>query len=186
MDKFKFTPFPNLNSPRLALRALQISDASQIFLIRSDSSVNKYLDRPAQKSNKEAESFISKINLGVKNNDCVYWAISKKDNPKLIGTICLWNFASDKNSAEVGYELLPDFQGQGIMNEALKSVIEFGFNEVGLDFIDAYSHSQNIPSKKLLEKNNFVQNLAKTETSNINTIVFTLFNQNRTGTNNAK
>ena len=58
--------------------------------------------------------------------------------------------------AEVGYDLNPIFQRKGIMSEALNKVINFGFNELGLDNIEAYTHIQNENSKKLLEKNGFI------------------------------
>jgi len=63
-------------------------------------------------------------------------------------TICLWNFSSKKNVAELGYELDPALQGEGIMSEALKKIIEFGFQEIELKKIEAYTHKNNDNSSK--------------------------------------
>jgi ribosomal-protein-alanine N-acetyltransferase len=57
--------------------------------------------------------------------------------------------------AEIGYELLPDFQGKGIMQEAASKVIKFGVQYIGLNSIEAYTHSKNEKSTRLLEKLNF-------------------------------
>lgn len=62
--------------------------------------------------------------------------------------------------AEIGYELLPDFQGKGIMQEAISKVIDFGILHIGLNSIEAYTHSKNQSSTRLLEKFNFKKNSA--------------------------
>jgi ribosomal-protein-alanine N-acetyltransferase len=127
-----------------------------------------------QKNIKDIRAFISKINDGIHNNEWIYWAISLKDDPTLIGTICLWNFSEDTTAAEIGYELDPAFHGKGIMSEALKKIIEFGFNEIELNSIEAYTHSKNEVSKKLLQKYNFKLDAGRVDKENIDNIIFTL------------
>ena len=73
----------------------------------------------------------------------------------MIGSICLWNFSEDQKTAEIGYDLSPDYQGKGIMHESLCRIIEFGFQNLNLEFIEAFTHYKNEPSKKLLENNGF-------------------------------
>ena len=80
------------------------------------------------------------------------------DTDKLIGTICLFDFSDDNLKAEIGYELLPEFQGKGIMQEATSKVIDFGIQRIGLNLIKAYTHSENQSSTRLLEKFNFKKN----------------------------
>jgi ribosomal-protein-alanine N-acetyltransferase len=82
---------------------------------------------------------------------------------KLIGTICLFDFSEDLSKAEIGFELLPHFQGKGIMQEAALKVIHFGFQHVGLKSIEAYTHSENQSSTRLLEKLNFKRESAADE-----------------------
>src|SRR6266481_3917752 len=84
-------PFPTLTTGRLILRRLMMDDAAEIAMLRSDERVNQYLDRPKTSTFSEAVEFINKIDKGLKNNESYYWAISIKDEHKLIGTICLWN-----------------------------------------------------------------------------------------------
>ena len=62
---------------------------------------------------------------------------------KLIGTNCLFNFTNDNLNAEIGYELLPDFQGKGIMQEATSKVIDFGIQHMGVNSIEAYILAKN-------------------------------------------
>jgi ribosomal-protein-alanine N-acetyltransferase len=155
MLEVNFTPFPNLKTERLVLRQLKSEDKNELYTLRSDKRVNEFLDRPGTNSVDDAIAFIQKINTAIANNESLYWAITLKNEKNLIGTICLWNVSKENYRAELGYELLPDFQGKGIMNEALFKVIDFGFQRLGLKMFVAYSRADNLSSRKLLEKNNF-------------------------------
>ena len=158
MGDRNFTPFPVLKTERLTLRQLVDGDATEIFALRSDDNVNKYLGRKPSQSIDDAKTFIQTINKNVQRNDSVYWAITLDGTDKLIGTICLYDFSDDNLNAEIGYELLPDFQGKGIMQEAVSKVIDFGIQHIGLHSIEAYTHSENQHSTRLLEKFNFKSN----------------------------
>lgn len=158
MPDRNFTPFPVLKTERLTLRQLVSSDANEIFALRSDGSVNKYLDRKPSKSIEDAITFIQTINENIQRNYSVYWAITLNSTDKLIGTICLFDFSDDNLRAEIGYELLPGFQGQGIMQEAASKVIDFGAQYIGLNSVVAYTHAENNSSTRLLEKLNFKMN----------------------------
>ncbi len=148
-----FPPFTNLTTERLFLRELQPGDAEEIFQLRSDEKVSALIDRPIATSIDDARQFIDKIIAA----QAMMWVITLKDNPKLIGTIVYWNIVKERDEAEVGYELLPQYRGQGIMQEALLKVIEFGFKTLELKTIFADPKAINEPSIKLLEKCGFVK-----------------------------
>jgi ribosomal-protein-alanine N-acetyltransferase len=175
-----FCPFPILQTERLSLRKLSLDDAEEIFLLRSDENINKYIDRPRAISIEDAYNFINKTNLSIDNNELVDWAITFKENSGLIGSICLWNISKEENKAEVGYELLPDFQGKGIAQEAMLVVLDYGFNIMLLNKIEAYTHKENSASQKLLEKFGFVRDIQEESkidfpVENPNTLVYSLF-----------
>lgn len=151
--KFSYSSFPQLLTERLVLRQLSLKDEEQIFALRSDETVNRYLDRPKANSIDDARAFINKINLGV--HASFFWAICFREESQLVGTICLWNFSEEENKAEIGYELLPHFHGQGIMQEAFRKIMEFGFQDLELSSIDAWTTIQNTSSIKILERNLF-------------------------------
>lgn len=155
MPPFHFHPFPALSTQRLFLRRLVKQDDNEIFLLRSNELVNKYLERTKASCIEEAQEFIEKINEGISNDQCMYWAICFRNEEKLIGTICLWNFSIEHNKAEIGYELLPEFHGKGIMQEAFAKVINYGFAVLKLRKIEACTIAPNIHSIKILERNHF-------------------------------
>ncbi len=153
---FNFSPFPNLTSERLTLRKLRLEDENEVFFLRSDNRVLKFIDIPIAKSLEDARTYIRMINKGIDENEWVLWGITLKEaESKIIGTICLWNISKEKNKGEIGYLLHPDFQRKGYMQEATVKVIDFGFNTMNLDVIDADLHSKNDKSLKLLKRNNF-------------------------------
>ena len=158
---FSFNPFPVLKTKRLLLRNYSTEDYSQVFFLRSDPALNTYIKRDPPKELKDAIAFVNRVQKSMKNGENVNWAICQKENGQMMGSICLWNFSSDLKTGEVGYDLHPDFQHKGYMNEAIQEVIRFGFQELSLDKITAYTHHSNKNSLKLLEKNNFeiVENL---------------------------
>ena len=175
----KFTPFPALQTERLSLRKLSLDDANEIFFLRSDERVNKFMERLRAASLEDVHNFINKTNHEIENNECVDWAITFKDDSGLIGSICFWNISIEENKAEVGYELLPDFQRKGIAQEALSAVINYGFDVVKLQTIEAYTHKENVASIKLIEKFGFTRDLKEEykidRTVDPNNVVYSLY-----------
>ena len=150
-----FTPFPILKTERLTLRQLVINDEQEIFTLRSDSEINKYLDRQISNTIDDARNFINRVTENINKNDSLYWAITLSDRNILVGTICLFGFSDENNKCEIGYELLTNFQGQGIMKEAAEKVIDYAFNTIKVQKIEAFLHRDNRRSIKLLEKFSF-------------------------------
>ena len=132
-----------------------MDDTPEIYLLQTDKTVNKYYGGPRAKTIEHARLYIQKIAWGIRHNQWAYWAICLKNQPKLAGTICLWNIEKAEYKAEIGFELLPGFQGKGIMQEAVSKALEFGFETLQLKKIEAWTMEDNLGSKKILEKYNF-------------------------------
>ena len=67
----------------------------------------------------------------------------------------MFNFGEDDGKAEIGFELMPEFQGKGIMLESCATVIDYGIQHIGLKVIEACTHINNQGSARLLEKLHF-------------------------------
>lgn len=160
MLTLNFSPFPSLETERLKLRKITIEDAEEIYFLQSDDRVNKFLDRPKANSVEDAGNFINQIRSRGSNNELLYWAISQKKDSKLIGTVVFWNISKEENTAEIAFELHPDFQGKGLMREAVETVVAFGFNNLGLEAIEAYPEANNEKSIVLLDRTNFKRDSA--------------------------
>ena len=147
--------FSNLITKRLFLRELQLEDAEEIFRLRSNKDVNDLIGRQSAVTIDDARDFIHMIQTRSANSESVMWAITLAGDPKLIGTVLYWNIEPEKNKAELGYELLPEHRGKGIMKEALEKVIEFGFKELEFKMIPAETNERNDKSIRLLESLGF-------------------------------
>jgi ribosomal-protein-alanine N-acetyltransferase len=175
----KFKPYPEIKSKRLFLRKIQESDSKAILFLRSDKTINKFIERPENRKTKnvsDAIKFIKELDDYIETSKSIAWGITLKNDPKIIGTICLWNFSQNNKTAEVGYDLDPKYQNKGIMNETLKMIIDFGFKELKLDKIEAFTHTENENSIKLLEKNGFHLNENRKDLDNKSNIIFEIDN----------
>jgi ribosomal-protein-alanine N-acetyltransferase len=158
MLALNFTPFPELKTGRLLLRKLESIDANEMFFLRSNENVLRYIGREPAKTIEEAEEFINKINKAVDENESILWGITFLNEPStVIGTICLWNFKKEHYRGEIGYLLHPDHWRKGIMKEAINAVVDYGFTVLGLHSMEALLDSKNIGSSSVLESTGFTK-----------------------------
>ena len=157
MNQFSFLPFKNLSSYRLLLRQITPEDIHEVFAMRSNADVMKYIPRPLCTTLAEAMALINMMKEKIETNEGINWAITLKGNNKMIGFIGLYQIQWQNHRAELGYMLIPDFQGMGIISEAIQLVIEYGFKEMRMHSLEAIIDPENIASARVLEKNNFIK-----------------------------
>ena len=155
MLETNFNPFPELNTERLRLRKLDLKDAKDIFEIRSNPQVMKYMSRPLTKTLDDASAHIEKVLKNMADNNGIDWGIEEKKSGKLIGTIAFWRIMKERYRAEIGYCLNEKWHKTGVMNEAFSVVIPYGFQQLNLHSIEANIDPINVASAALLEKNKF-------------------------------
>ena len=157
MLEFNFTPFPNLETHRLKLRRLISKDVNEILALRSNPEIMKFIPRPLITTSEEALEFITKMDVNIDSNSLINWAITTKENDRLIGMIGYYRMKPENYRAEVGYLLSAEYHGHGIITEALQRVVRYGFEEMGLNSIEAVIDPENFASEKVLLKTNFVK-----------------------------
>ena len=183
MLKINFNPFPNLETKRLLLRRLENEDVNEIFALRSDKEVMKYVPRPLAKTPEDALNHIAIINEKIDSNEGINWAITLKDNPKLIGIIGHYHIKPEHFRAEIGYMLLPEYHGKGIISEAINEVVKYGFQVMKLHSIEAIIDPDNIASERVLQKNGFVKEAHLKENEYyeghfLDTVIYSILNKN--------
>ena len=177
MTNINFKPFPVLTTESLTFRQPSTDDQRDVLALRSDPEINKYLGRQPSKTIEDAINFINKVNENIEKNNSIYWVITFTKTKEFVGTICLFDFSNEKNSCEIGYELMTKFQRQGIMKEATKKIIDYAFHTMQFQKIVAFTHNDNQNSTKLLEKFDFKKSVeADKENPDLN--IFTLTNSN--------
>jgi ribosomal-protein-alanine N-acetyltransferase len=151
------SPFPIIETERLILRKVTLDDANDLFAIRSDIRVVRYLGRDRNINIDETITNINLLEAMLNNEEGIRWGITLKPSDKLIGSIGFWRLNKPHFRAEIGYDLHPDFWNKGIMTEAIKLVSNFGFQKMNLHSIEANTDKDNIATQKVLVKNGFVK-----------------------------
>jgi ribosomal-protein-alanine N-acetyltransferase len=157
MLTINFSPFPNLETERLLLRRVDVNDVNEIFALRSNPETMKYVPRPLLKTNEDALELIATIDAKIETNEGINWAITLKDNPKLIGFLGHYRIKPEHYRSEIGYMVLPEYNGKGIISEAVKEIVSYGFDVMKLHSIEAIIDPENFGSEKVLQKNGFVK-----------------------------
>lgn len=154
---FDFSEFPILQTERLCLRALVEEDAEAIMLIRGDYEVTRYNIGDAYKDIAQAHQLITNIGRMFDNQSSLYWGITLSPVDKVIGMIGYnyWNRMDHR--ASVGFDLARAYWGRGIMPEALRVVLHFGFDQMGLNRVEADASVYNSQSQRTLQKVGFRQ-----------------------------
>jgi len=130
------------------------SDWQAIKKLRNHELCQKYVRREIA-SSEEIQNKISTWIKNIGNSSIYFWVITHTENKNILGTICFWNLSEDRLTAEIGYELHPEYWSHGYMSEAKKAVLAVGFTDLGFKNIEAHTHQENFASQKLLEKNGF-------------------------------
>jgi [ribosomal protein S5]-alanine N-acetyltransferase len=158
MLQVNFQPFPEIKTERLLLRRLIREDTEEIYKMRSDKNVMKFIGKNPMTTMQEAIDFYNLINDSLHNNTGITWAMALIDSPeKMIGTIGLWRLIKEHFRAEIGYMLMPGYWKKGLAKEAVLRVIQFGFDQMNLHSIEAHIHPKNLASASLLEATGFIR-----------------------------
>lgn len=151
---FSYEKFPEIELEQVRLRQIREDDIESLFHLFSDQEVMKYNDDPIETMEEAARRY-NMMEPEFREKRLIRWAIARKEDDRLIGTVILSNWSKKFASADIGYDLLPAYWGQGIMTEILQKVIAFGFDQMGLNRLEASFVPENIGSKRVLEKNGF-------------------------------
>lgn len=149
--------FPVLETDRLILRKLLIEDAAILQEYWSHPDVTKYLTLEPFKTVEEAIAMIELLNGLPASSQGIRWAITRKEDGKVLGTCGFHNYKPEHHRAEVGYELGNAYWKQGIMTEALTTILHYGFTMAGYNRIEAFVSIGNEKSSGILKKMGFKQ-----------------------------
>lgn len=151
-----YSVFPEIDTKRLNLREIRQGDVESIYKLLSDPEVIKYDTFELFTNIKQAEDLINWFDEAFKQKQAIFWGISLKNNPEIIG-FCKCEIEIPKVRADLGYDLTPKYWNKGIMTEALSAIMKFIFNTLDVNRIEAAVSTENIASIRLLEKLGFMK-----------------------------
>ena len=144
-----------IETERLTIRPLQEEDAPGFFALRQDASVTAMMGFAPYTRFEEAERYVLTRMQMMEDGKCLFWAITLRESNTFIGSVCLWNFRPEAGCAEIGYELLPEFQRRGYANETIRAVCQYANAALGFASADALVDPSNAPSHRVLRRCGF-------------------------------
>lgn len=150
-----FSQFPELKTERLILRRMTEADAEEVFRMRRDETLLQFIQRPVAKSLDDALELIRMVDRGIQSNQSINWGITLKEVNKVIGVAGIVRTTPEHHRAEIGYLLAGEHQKKGIISEALKEILAYGFLKMNLHLMEAVTDPRNTASISVLKKLGF-------------------------------
>jgi len=151
------SPFPILETTRLVLRQLTVDDSENWFKNLSDDEVAVLIGMEPLENVEDSKSIINSFIDRYEKKNGMAWAIILKENESFIGTCSYEKIDSYNLSGEIGYDLLKKYWGHGFMAEALSAIIDYGFESLRLNRIEAHTAAINLASRNLLRRLGFFE-----------------------------
>ena len=145
-----FSHLPTLETERLILRPMRMRDAADLYSYAQDREVSRHVLWDAHRSLAQSREFLRAAIRQYRRGQPSSFAITLRDGGRMIGTIGFMWINPDHRSGEVGYSLSRDYWNRGIMTEALRAVIDFGFNKLDLHRIEAQYETDNPASGRVM------------------------------------
>lgn len=147
-------PFPTLHTERLSLIEIQQGHLSDIFKLFGDEEVTQFYNLLPLKEKQEGQKLLDWFQSRYQESLGIRWGIALKGKSNIIGTVGFNNYTKN-HRANLGYDLQKEYWNNGYITEALKAIIDFGFNNLEINRIEAEVMQGNIASEKVLEKLGF-------------------------------
>lgn len=143
-----------LETKRLILREFIKEDVINLYQLDNNPQVMKYISsyKGEEKSKDDCKKVIEKqIDYYKTNKGLGIWPTILKENNDFIGWTTL-KYLENTNNVEIGYRYLPEYWNNGYATEMCQALINYGFNQIGLDEIVAVAMPENIASRRVMEK----------------------------------
>jgi ribosomal-protein-alanine N-acetyltransferase len=158
MDSMPANPtFPILETERLVLSQLTADDSERWFQNLSDDEITGLIGMEPLENAEESKDIIKSFSDRFEEGSGMAWAITLKGDGKFIGTCSYEKIDMENRSGEIGYDLLKTHWGRGFMAEALRAIIDYGFEHLNLNRIEAHTAAINDASRSLLRRLGFLE-----------------------------
>lgn len=148
-----------IETERLILREMLLSDAEGMFELDSNPNVHLFLGNKPVKHVEESIEYIENLQTQYKKFGTGRWAVILKETNEFIGWSGIKYITDEinnhKNFYELGYRFIEKHWGKGYASEAGKAFVDYAFKELKAEILYAYADAGNENSRKILEKLGF-------------------------------
>lgn len=147
-----FSKIPSLETERILLREMKKSDFNDVYEYSSNPQTSEYLLWEVHRSPEYTKEFVDYVISKYKSGEYNDWALVYKPDNKMIGTCGFTKIDQENNVAEIGYVINPNYWNMGIATEAAEAVIDFAFNTMGMNRVEAKFMYGNDASLSVMKK----------------------------------
>ena len=147
----------SLTTEHLIFRELTMDDISDIYCLYSDQQVMKFDQGEPFKDKQEAEELIKAFKQSHYSHSSISWGIELKEAHKIIGTCGFKNWDRLSHHAEIGGNISSEYWGKQYGTEVLQFMLAYGYNQMHLNKIYAYTNVHNHSVLALMRKYGFQQ-----------------------------
>ena len=148
--------FPTLYTERLALVEIKQEHVDDMFKLFSDKKVTEFYNVITLTKKEEAQKYIDWFRSRFAEKEGIRWGISLEGTKNIIGTAGFNNFTKH-HRANLGYDLQTAYWNKGLITEALKAIINYGFDVLEINRIEAEVMQGNVISESVLLKLGFTR-----------------------------
>ncbi len=142
-----------IETDRLILRRFKTEDAEDMYANwASDPEVATFLTWQPHTSVDVTKSLLENWIQRYEDGTYFNWVMEYKETGKVIGNISVVKLYEDTEAAEMGYCMSKAYWGRGLMPEALKAVMDYLFDVIGLNRVAACHDANNPKSGRVMDK----------------------------------
>lgn len=142
---------PELEGPRVRLRAPRHADAADLYAVYSDPEVLRYWSHGPWTDPAQADDWIARAWSGFAERAFLQWVVARRDDDRVVGSTTLFACVAQHRRCEIGYALGAAHWGQGLAREALALALGLAFTVLGLHRVEADIDPRNRASLRLVE-----------------------------------
>lgn len=153
-----YAQFPHIVTDEVILRKIVENDIDELFEIYSNKSVFTYIPGDIKKNKVTVQNMIGHFERDFNKRKEIFLGICLADAPnEIVGVAEMFEYDAKVNMITIGYRLSERNWGKGIATRAVSAMVNYLFNTVGINRIQAFVMPANEKSQKVLYKNNFVK-----------------------------
>ncbi len=153
-----YSQFPEIITDKVILRKIVEADTEGLFEIYSNERVFTYIPGDVKKKRDTVQNMIGHFERDFNKHKMIFLGIYLPEAPdRIVGVAEMFDYDDKVNMITIGYRLNEDYWGKGIAAHTVKAMVNFLFQTIGINRLQAFVMPENEKSQKVLEKNNFTR-----------------------------
>ena len=148
-------PTPTLRTARLVLRPFSEADSEAIYALQSNARVLRYWDSPPWTDPARAQAFIATCRQMEQDGSGARLAIETVQPHAFVGWCAMFGWNAVYRSLGIGYCLDEPSWGKGYATEAVRAMLQWAYDSLDLNRVEAELDTRNAASARVLEKLGF-------------------------------